>query len=101
MISNIFLFPLIKIYFNYVTSYFSFFFFLHCAEAGLLDGAAGTVKAIVYKHKEEPRGKGALPAYVVVDIPHSRIPDHEKLIPDKPATLILAPVNCFNYEYSC
>lgn len=73
----------------------------YIAELGLMNGAVGTVQAIVYKNKEGPREKGALPAYVVVDFPSCTIPNEKKLIYDKPRTFVPVPVNCFNCERFC
>ena len=73
----------------------------YVSELGLMNGAVGTVKNVVYKSKEGPREKGSLPSYVIVDFPKSTIPNDDKFFPDKPRTWIPVPITCFNCERYC
>jgi len=50
----------------------------------IVNGAIGIVRDIVYKEFDGPHHPtGELPAYIVVEFPHSCIPEDKHLIPDK------------------
>jgi hypothetical protein len=60
-------------------------------ELGLKNGSIGTIKAVVYKDAEGPRGPEGFkmhPAYVVVDFPDCKIPEEDQIMPGWPRTYV-------------
>jgi hypothetical protein len=52
-------------------------------ELGLMNGSIGTIKAVVYKDAEGPRGPEGFkthPAYVIVDFLDCKIPKENKIM---------------------
>ena len=56
-----------------------------------MNGSIGVVD-IIYENSEGPATPGALPEYVIVDFPHSTIPENEKSIHGEPSTHIPVPL---------
>jgi len=70
------------------------------AELELMDGNVGTINAIVYRDREEPRAcPESRPVYVIVEFPGCTIPDEDALIPGKPSTWIPIPVVILRCEH--
>ena len=70
-------------------------------EHKIMNESVGTVKDICFRYPEGDRKSGDDMVYVVVDFTDCTIPDHQKLIPNKPRTWVPIPMVQRRCERKC